>query len=161
MCFASSKELSGNPSEEGPSEPSSHPRISLGSFLVISSASPSVETIPFISSEPRVDLTPRIASASPGRYKLVQSRTQRKLTDSAAEDLSLYVDDDNVLYEKKMKGIGEIEKALKPDYTKKEINDILKEVTTKTEGHTILVPVTDKRKTIEGSIATDFDDLEL
>lgn len=93
------------------------------------------------------------------RYKLVTSKTQRKMIETAADDLSLYIDEE-LLFERKMKGIGAIEKALKPDYSKAEITKIMEEVTTKADGVTVIAPVTDKRIAIEASAISDFDGLE-
>jgi len=93
------------------------------------------------------------------RYKLVKSKTHRKLNENAVEDLSLYIDED-ALFEKKLKCLGAIEKALKPDYSKKEIIEIMQEVTTKPDGALVIAPVTDKRQAIESSAVTDFEGLE-
>ncbi len=94
-----------------------------------------------------------------GCYKLVTSRTNRKLTNEAVEDLTFYIDEDK-LYNKNVKGLGDIEKALKPDYTKKEIDLIMEEVTTKEPGKTVIAPISDKRKSIESSVVSDFDGLD-
>lgn len=92
------------------------------------------------------------------RYKLVKSRTNRKLKADAADDLSFYLEDED-LYNHKLKGLGDIERALKREYSKPEVIKIMEEVTTKEEGQTVIAPITDKRRAIEPSITTDFDDL--
>lgn len=94
------------------------------------------------------------------KYKLVKSRSNRKLSDDAIDDLLFYIDDEKSLYNTKLKGLGDIEKVLKPDYTKKEIAEIMDEVTTKEEGKTVIAPMSDKRKSIEASITADFDELD-
>lgn len=73
-------------------------------------------------------------------HKLVEGRSVRRWTDNAAEVLAEAVEDSEKLYEKKLLGIGAIEKLV----GKKLVN----EVTTKPAGKPALVPSTDKRPEI-------------
>lgn len=105
-----------------------------------------------------------------GRYKLVRSNTQRKLLEDAFDEIASplldYIEEDD-LYTKKRKGIGELEAALKDkfraDGTKgftKKVKQILDEVTNKPEGELVIAPESDTRKEVPPSIVSDFDDLE-
>lgn len=97
-------------------------------------------------------------------FKLVRKTTQRKLTDKAFDELDSplldYLDEDD-LYEKKAKGLGAIEKALKDKGKKpKEVKEIMSEVTIKPEGSLVIAPLSDKRSAVQAAIVGDFKDLD-
>ena len=105
-----------------------------------------------------------------GRYKLVESNTQRKLTDEAFDEICSplldYLEPED-LYEQKPKGIGALEASLK-DYFRKEgvrgftkkVKEILDQVTDKPKGELVIAPESDTRKEVQPTIISDFDDLQ-
>lgn len=97
-------------------------------------------------------------------FKLVRKTTQRKLTDKAFDELDSplleYLSEDD-LYEKKPKGLGAIEKALKGTGKKpKEVKEIMSEITIKPEGSLVIAPLSDKREAVLPAIVGDFKDLD-
>lgn len=105
-----------------------------------------------------------------GRYKLVRSNTQRKLQEEAFDEIASplldYIEEDD-LYERKRKGIGALEGALKDKFRAKgvkgftkKVKEILDEVTTKPEGELVIAPQSDTRKEVQPTIISDFNDLE-
>lgn len=104
-----------------------------------------------------------------GRYKLVRTNTQRRLKEEAFDEISSplldYIDEED-LYEKKKKGIGALENALKNKFREqkikgftKKVKEILDEVTEKPEGELVIAPESDSRKEVRPSIVSDFKDL--
>lgn len=87
--------------------------------------------------------------------KPVRKQTRRKFKDSAIDELSLYLDDGDIC-DKKIKGIGKIEHALKRDYDKKTREKLMKSITDKPDGSITVAPITDKRKSIDLSPEADF-----
>ena len=105
-----------------------------------------------------------------GRYKLVESTTQRRLTDEAFDEICSplleYLEEDE-LYERKPKGIGALENSLKDHFRKegvkgftKKVKEILDSVTTKPDGEIVIAPQSDRRKEVQPSIIGDFEDLD-
>jgi len=105
-----------------------------------------------------------------GKYKLVRSNTQRKLLEDAFDEISSplldYITEDD-LYERKRKGVGALEAALKDKFREqgikgftKKVKEILGEVTDKPLGELVIAPESDTRKEVQPSIVSDFDDLE-
>lgn len=104
-----------------------------------------------------------------GRYKLVESNTQRKMTEEAYDEIASplleYLDHDD-LYEKKPKGIGALEESLKEVFRKnnvkgfgKKVKEILDAVTIKPKGEIVIAPESDSRPRISPSVVSDFDNL--
>lgn len=96
-------------------------------------------------------------------FKLVRSRANRKFTEDALdEDFSPLVDvlkhDD--LYVEKPRSMTEIEKRLKKAIGVKDAKVIMEEITIKPEGSLVVAPLSDKRKAVEPSITSDFNDLK-
>lgn len=73
-------------------------------------------------------------------YKLVEGRSVRRWSDNASEVLSTAVENSDQLYEKKLLGIGAIEKLVG--------KDLVNTCTVKPAGKPALVPSTDKRPAI-------------
>lgn len=97
-------------------------------------------------------------------FKLVRKTTQRKLTDKAFDELDSplldYLSEDD-MYEKKPKGLGAIEKALKATGKKpKEVKEIMSEVTIKPEGGLVIAPLSDKRVAVQPALTGDFANLD-
>lgn len=105
-----------------------------------------------------------------GHYKLVRSNTQRKLQEEAFDEIASplldYLDEDD-LYQRKRKGIGDLESALKDKFREqgvkgftKKVKEILGEVTDKPEGELVIAPESDTRQEVQPSIVSDFNDLD-
>lgn len=98
-----------------------------------------------------------------GAYKLVHKTVHRKLTEDAQdEDFSPLLDylEPEELYEKKMKSLGDIEKALKKHMKPKEVKEVMEKLTWKPEPGTVVAPVRDKRKAVAPSVTNDFTNLD-
>ena len=104
-----------------------------------------------------------------GRYKLVKKTTQRKLTDVAFDEIGSplldYLDEDD-LYTRKPKGIGELESSLKAKLKESGVKGIVKltkgimeDVTEKPEGALVIAPISDKRRAAQPTLVSDFDGL--
>lgn len=103
-------------------------------------------------------------------YKLVRKTTQRKLTEDALDpDFSPLLDyiDEEDMYERKPKAMGQLEKAvkekMKADGVKgfvKAAKEIMGEVTFKPEGSLVIAPMSDKRRAVQPSLTSDFKDLD-
>lgn len=102
-----------------------------------------------------------------GKYKLVRKETKRRLTDDALDELVSplldYMNEDE-LYTKKPKGIGELEKTLKAKFKKNKIKgftklskEIMNKITIKPEGEIVIALESDKRKPVAS--ISDFKDL--
>jgi hypothetical protein len=94
-------------------------------------------------------------------FKLVAANTKRRWTDNAFDtfsDIWDYLSEDEV-YERRQKGITEIESALKNKMTKVKLTSVMNSLTVKPEGGLALAPVTDKRLPQQPSVITDFDEL--
>lgn len=90
-------------------------------------------------------------------YKLVKAKTNRKLKKDLTPLLNFLTEDE--VYKQSTKTLGDIEKALKEVTTKDEFKEVMDKVTEKPEGKPTLVPTTDKRKEIQPSIISDFDNV--
>ena len=91
-------------------------------------------------------------------YKLVRKITRRKLVEDADDLLWGYLEDDEI-YDKKVKSLANLEKELKqshPDNYK----DLVKSITFKPEGETVLDKSTDRRKEVQPGVVSDFEGLE-
>ncbi len=98
------------------------------------------------------------------KFKLVRKSTQRKLLDKAFDELDSplldHISEDD-MYEKKPKGLGAIEKALKKTGKKpKEVKEIMDEITIKPEGGLVIAPLSDKRKAVQPALIGDFNNLD-
>jgi CRISPR/Cas system-associated exonuclease Cas4 (RecB family) len=105
-----------------------------------------------------------------GHYKLVRKTTQRKLTEDALDPdfspLLDYIEEDD-MYTRKPKGIGELEKSIKEELKSqgvkgfvKKSKEIMEEVTTKPTGELVIAPESDKRMGVQPSIVGDFANLD-
>jgi hypothetical protein len=104
-----------------------------------------------------------------GAYKLVRKTTQRKLKEEAFDEIASPLLDhleEDELYERKPKGIGSLEAALKDKFRKdgvkgftKKVKEILEDVTTKPDGELVIAPESDSRQEVRPSIVSDFKDL--
>lgn len=83
-------------------------------------------------------------------FKLVRAKTNRKLIDDWEEEISFHLDEEEI-YNRKPKALGELEKSLDKVLSKKERIDFMKEITIKPEGGLTMVTLDDKRD----SISTD------
>lgn len=97
-----------------------------------------------------------------GRLKLVQGMAKRKYNDNAFDELDSelfdYFDEDD-LFNKKPKGITEIEKQLKAEVGKTETKRIMDSITTKPNGSLTVAPVSDLRIPAQPTVVTDFIDI--
>ena len=91
-------------------------------------------------------------------YKLVRKITRRKLVEDADDLLWGYLEDDEI-YDKKIKSLANLEKELKTARPK-EYKDLIKNITFKPEGETVLAKGTDRRKEVQPSVISDFEDIE-
>lgn len=97
------------------------------------------------------------------KYKLVRKTTQRKFVDGVDDDLeSPLLDhlDHGDIFTEKLKGIGEIEKALRKKLGKKHAEEIMEEITTKPKGDLVVAPLSDKRVEVQPTLVSDFEDLD-
>lgn len=102
------------------------------------------------------------STAYEGKYKLVQKTTHRKLIEDATDpDFSPLLDylQEDELYERKVKSLGELEKALKQHMKPKEAKEVIDSVTEKPEGGLVIAPVKDKRKAVNPTMISDFTNL--
>lgn len=94
-------------------------------------------------------------------FKLVEGRSNRVITDpdSAAKKLSDLHYDENQIWNKKLKGITDLERLL----GKKEFAETLGSYVTKPPGSPTLVPLSDKRPELSSadSAAKDFENVEI
>lgn len=92
-------------------------------------------------------------------FKLVKARTQRKLTELAEDPISSplldYLDEDEI-FNKKVKGIGELEKHLKNKIGKKQAGEVINAITEKPEGALTIAPISDKRVAVENLTAQEI-----
>ncbi len=96
-------------------------------------------------------------------YKLVQKTTHRKFKEDALDpDFSPLLDylKHKDLFVEKPRSLGEIEKALKKEYSAKKAVEIMGEVTIKPKGQLVIAPISDKRKAAQPSAISDFKDLD-
>lgn len=95
-------------------------------------------------------------------HKLVRKTTHRKFTEDALDvdfsDIFDYLNEDDVI-EKKPLAMGKIEALLKKAAGKEEAARIMRENTTKPTGDIVIAPLSDKRKPVEASLTSDFNDL--
>lgn len=93
-------------------------------------------------------------------YKLVRKTTHRKLTDDALDpmlsDLYLFLDETEV-FEKRMKTITDLTKALERKFGKAKAKEVMDSITYKPEGEIVIAPEKDKRNGIKPSAETDFE----
>lgn len=97
------------------------------------------------------------------KYKLVHKTVHRKLTEDAQDpDLSPLYDylEEEEIFERKMRSLGDIEKALKKHMKPKEAKEVMEELTWKPEPGTVVAPVNDKRKAVSPSVTNDFTNLD-
>lgn len=94
-----------------------------------------------------------------GRYKLVRKTTRRKFTSDAEEKLLHWLPEDKV-HERKMLGLTAIEKNLKKELGVKETKEFMKEITIKPEGATVIAPESDRRKPVQPTMVSDFNQLD-
>lgn len=97
-----------------------------------------------------------------GDYKLVYKTIHRQLTEDAVdEDFSPLLDylEPEELYDKKLKGIGDIEKLLKKQMKPKEVKEVMSELTYKPEPGIVVAPLKDKRRAVEPTMISDFTNL--
>lgn len=98
-----------------------------------------------------------------GQYKLVHKTVHRKLTEEAKDpDFSPLLDylEPSELYEQKLKGLGDIEKALKKHMKPKEVKEVMETLTEKPEPGIVVAPITDKRNAVEPTMISDFTNLD-
>jgi len=95
-------------------------------------------------------------------HKLCEKTTHRKFTEDAMdEDFSEifdYLQPEDVV-ETKPLAMGKIEAKLKKAAGKEEAARIMRENTTKAKGEIVIAPLSDKRKAVEPSLTSDFNDL--
>lgn len=96
-------------------------------------------------------------------YKLVRKTTHRKFVNDALDpDFSIlldYLEHDDLFIEKPL-ALGDIEKKLAKKTSKKKAKEIMSEITIKPEGGIVIAPITDKRQSVQSTLASDFDDLD-
>tara|TARA_R110000851_G_scaffold96792_2_gene209962 strand:- start:40378 stop:41670 length:1293 start_codon:yes stop_codon:yes gene_type:complete len=97
-----------------------------------------------------------------GVYKLVRKTTRRKFKEDALDELTSplldYLKHED-LFEEKTRSLTEIERRLKKLVGNSDAKVIMADVTNKPEGGLVIAPITDKRKSVEATINTDFTDL--
>jgi len=103
-------------------------------------------------------------------YKLVRKTTQRKLTDNALDEIDSPLLDymtESDMYDRKPKGIGALEKAVKETMKEngvkgfvKEAKKVMSEITTKPEGGIVIALISDRRQGVQPSVCSDFDNLD-
>lgn len=95
-------------------------------------------------------------------YKLVRARKQRKFTAEAKDldfsNLHTHLTHDEI-FKTEMRGLGEIEKALKAKIGK-EFKAIMEPLTETPEGGVVLAAFTDKRPDVQSELIADFRKLE-
>lgn len=89
--------------------------------------------------------------------KPVRKITRRRFKDNASDLLQSYLDEDDI-YDKKIKGIGKLEKVLKDEYDKDMCKTVMDSITEKPEGTITVAPITDRRKPVSLSAQADFTD---
>lgn len=104
------------------------------------------------------------------KFKLVRGATRRKFTEDAFdEDFSPLLDhlESEDLYERKQKGITEIEKTLKAKLKEagikgftKVAKEIMDDITFKPEGKLVIAPLSDKRLEVQPEVVSDFTGLD-
>lgn len=103
--------------------------------------------------------------------KMVQSNSKRKYIDGIFEDdfnpVFDYLDEDEI-YTKKPKGLGDLELALKHKMKQqgvksfvKQSKEVMNTITTKQQGYVTLAPLSDRRESIYSTVQVDFDHLLL
>ena len=95
-----------------------------------------------------------------GHYKLVRKTTRRKFMDDATDELVSPLFDHlehEDIFEEKLRSMTEIERRLKKAVGTKEAKEIMDEVTTKPEGELVIAPQSDKRKAVQPTIVSDFN----
>lgn len=101
--------------------------------------------------------------------KMVQSNSRRKYIEGVFEDdfnpVFDYLDDDEI-YTKKPKGLGDLEQALKQKMKQqgvksfvKQTKEVMNAITEKQQGYVTLAPLSDRRESIYSSAQADFDHL--
>ena len=105
-----------------------------------------------------------------GGFKLVTKATQRKLTEDATDELCSPLLDwmsEEDMYNKKPKGIGDLEKTLKEKMKAQNVKgfvklakEIMDDITTKPEGDIVIAPLSDKRRAVQSSAISDFSKLD-
>jgi len=96
-------------------------------------------------------------------YKLVRKTTHRKFTEEALDvDFSPLLDHlaHGDLFKEVSNPLGEIEKKLKKKLGAKDAKKVLDTITIKPKGSLVIAPIADKRKAVEPSLISDFDDLD-
>lgn len=97
-----------------------------------------------------------------GEFKLVRKTTKRKFTEAALDPdfspLLEYLTPDE-MFIKKPRSIGDIERILKDWHGNMDAKEIMKTVTTKSEGAIVIAPLSDRRLTVQSSAISDFKDL--
>lgn len=97
-----------------------------------------------------------------GEFKLVRSKTNRKFTDLAFDDICSplldHLERDEMYTEKKCT-LTDIEKILKKKLGRVNALNVMGEITIKPEGTLVVVPLDDKRKAATPAIVSDFDHL--
>ena len=91
--------------------------------------------------------------------KLVRKQTRRRFVEKATEVLDDYLDRE-AYTDSKMRGLDDIERALKEAVGPKEMKEIMKAVTWKPKGELTVVPVDDRRDAVKSSAKHDFADLK-
>lgn len=96
-------------------------------------------------------------------FKLVRKQTRRKFTDDAIDplfsELLDHLDEEDVFI-KKIETITNITARLKKKYGKERADEIMNDVTTKPDGDVVLAKLTDKRKAVQPSVISDFENLD-
>ena len=94
--------------------------------------------------------------------KLVRKTSRRKFLEDATDQLtSLLYDvlEHSDIYEEKARSMTEIEKRLKKAIGAKDAKEIMDEITTKPDGDIVVAPKSDKRKAVQPTLVSDFDNL--
>ena len=92
-----------------------------------------------------------------GHLKAVRKITRRRFKDNAGGLLRSYLSEDEV-YDKKLKGLGELEKTLNREYEKDTCKDVMAAITEKPEGAITVVTLSDKRNAVAMSAEDEFAD---
>lgn len=110
-------------------------------------------------------VTQEMNAALPGydhKLKLVQATTHRKYIPDAFDEIMSPIWDhlsEDEAYNKKPKGLGDLEKTLKSKIGAADAKTIMDEITIKPDGALLAAPLSDKRKSVAPAAQSDFEDL--